>query len=47
MAALLGIDVDRTISLTFVIGAALAAVAGVYTSFTMALLTLATDLCRA
>ncbi len=29
MASLLGIDVDRTISLTFVIGAALAAVAGV------------------
>ena len=29
MAALLGIDVDRTISLTFVSGAALAAVAGV------------------
>ncbi len=29
MAALLGIDVDRTISLTFVIGAGLAAVAGV------------------
>ncbi len=29
MAALLGIDVDKTISLTFVIGAALAAVAGV------------------
>ncbi len=29
MAALLGIDVDRTISLTFVIGAALASVAGV------------------
>jgi len=29
MAALLGIDVDRTISATFVIGAALAAVAGV------------------
>ena len=28
MAALLGIDVDRTISLTFVIGAVLAAVAG-------------------
>ncbi|GJD99321.1 MULTISPECIES: branched-chain amino acid ABC transporter permease [Methylobacterium] len=28
MAALLGIDVDRTISLTFVLGAALAAVAG-------------------
>jgi branched-chain amino acid transport system permease protein len=28
MASLLGIDVDRTISLTFVIGAALAAVAG-------------------
>jgi branched-chain amino acid transport system permease protein len=28
MAALLGIDVDRTISLTFVMGAALAAVAG-------------------
>lgn len=31
MAALLGIDVDRTISLTFIIGAALAAVAGVMT----------------
>src|ERR1700689_5548383 len=29
MAALLGIDVDRTISITFVIGASLAAVAGV------------------
>jgi branched-chain amino acid transport system permease protein len=29
MAALLGIDVDKTISLTFVLGAALAAVAGV------------------
>ncbi len=29
MAALLGIDVDRTISLTFIIGAALASVAGV------------------
>jgi branched-chain amino acid transport system permease protein len=29
MAALLGIDVDQTISITFVIGAALAAVAGV------------------
>jgi branched-chain amino acid transport system permease protein len=29
MAALLGVDVDRTISITFVIGAALAAVAGV------------------
>ncbi|MFZ4530288.1 MAG: branched-chain amino acid ABC transporter permease [Alsobacter sp.] len=29
MAALLGIDVDKTISITFVIGAALAAVAGV------------------
>ena len=28
MAALLGVDVDRTISATFVIGAALAAVAG-------------------
>jgi len=28
MAALLGVDVDRTISLTFVVGAALAAVAG-------------------
>src|SRR6185437_7164805 len=28
MAALLGIDVDRTVSITFVIGAALAAVAG-------------------
>ena len=32
MAALLGIDVDRTISLTFVLGAALAAVAGVMVS---------------
>jgi branched-chain amino acid transport system permease protein len=29
MAALLGVDVDRTISLTFVLGAALAAVAGI------------------
>jgi len=29
MAALMGIDVDRTISITFIIGAALAAVAGV------------------
>jgi branched-chain amino acid transport system permease protein len=29
MAALLGVDVDRTVSLTFVMGAALAAVAGV------------------
>jgi branched-chain amino acid transport system permease protein len=29
MASLLGVDVDRTISLTFVMGAALAAVAGV------------------
>ena len=29
MAALLGVDVDKTISATFVIGAALAAVAGV------------------
>ncbi len=29
MAALLGVDVDRTISITFIIGAALAAVAGV------------------
>jgi branched-chain amino acid transport system permease protein len=29
MAALVGIDTDRTISLTFVIGAALAAVAGI------------------
>src|SRR5260370_11040773 len=28
MAALLGVDVDRSISMTFVIGAALAAVAG-------------------
>ncbi|HYD14949.1 MAG TPA: branched-chain amino acid ABC transporter permease LivH, partial [Hyphomicrobium sp.] len=28
MASLLGVDVDRTISLTFIIGAALAAVAG-------------------
>ena len=28
MAALIGVDVDRTISLTFVMGAALAAVAG-------------------
>ena len=32
MAALLGIDVDRTISLTFVMGAALAAVAGLMVS---------------
>jgi branched-chain amino acid transport system permease protein len=30
MASLLGVDVDRTISLTFVMGAALAAVAGVF-----------------
>ena len=29
MASLIGVDVDRTISFTFVIGAALAAVAGV------------------
>jgi branched-chain amino acid transport system permease protein len=29
MAALLGVDVDRTISMTFVIGAALASVAGI------------------
>ena len=29
MASLIGVDVDRTISLTFVIGAALAAVAGI------------------
>jgi branched-chain amino acid transport system permease protein len=29
MAALLGVDVDRTVSITFIIGAALAAVAGV------------------
>ena len=29
MASLLGVDIDRTISLTFVIGAALAAVAGI------------------
>jgi branched-chain amino acid transport system permease protein len=29
MASLLGINIDRTISLTFVIGAALAAVAGI------------------
>jgi branched-chain amino acid transport system permease protein len=28
MAALVGVDVDRTISITFIIGAALAAVAG-------------------
>jgi branched-chain amino acid transport system permease protein len=33
MAALLGIDVDRTISLTFVIGAVLAAVAGMMVLF--------------
>ncbi|MBI4274775.1 MAG: branched-chain amino acid ABC transporter permease LivH [Rhizobiales bacterium] len=31
MASLVGVDVDRTISLTFVIGAALAAVAGIMT----------------
>ena len=30
MAALLGIDVDRTISITFIMGAALAAVAGTH-----------------
>ena len=29
MAALLGVDVDRTISMTFVVGSALAAVAGI------------------
>ena len=29
MASLLGVDIDRTISLTFVIGAALASVAGI------------------
>jgi branched-chain amino acid transport system permease protein len=29
MASLVGVDIDRTISLTFVIGAALAAVAGI------------------
>ena len=33
MAALVGIDVDRTISVTFVIGAALAAVAGTLVTF--------------
>ena len=33
MAALVGVDVDRTISLTFVMGAALAAVAGVLVTF--------------
>ena len=32
MAGLIGIDVDRTISMTFVMGAALAAVAGVMTT---------------
>src|SRR6478736_7255580 len=37
MAALLGVDVDRTISMTFVIGAALAAVAGMK-AFTAAVL---------
>jgi branched-chain amino acid transport system permease protein len=37
MAALLGVDVDRTISMTFVIGAALAAVAGIK-AFTAAVL---------
>jgi len=36
MAALLGVDVDRTISMTFVIGAALAAVAGMMYSYIMA-----------
>jgi branched-chain amino acid transport system permease protein len=29
MASLIGVDIDRTISLTFVIGSALAAVAGI------------------
>jgi branched-chain amino acid transport system permease protein len=33
MAALLGVDVDRTISITFVIGAMLAAVAGTMVTF--------------
>ena len=33
MAMLLGIDVDRTISLTFLMGAALAAVAGAFDDF--------------
>jgi branched-chain amino acid transport system permease protein len=33
MAALVGVDVDRTISLTFVMGASLAAVAGVMVTF--------------
>lgn len=33
MTALLGINVDRTISLTFMLGAALAAVAGVMVPF--------------
>jgi branched-chain amino acid transport system permease protein len=33
MAALLGVDVDRTISITFVIGATLAAVAGTMVTF--------------
>jgi len=37
MASLLGVDVDRTISMTFVIGAALAAVAGIK-AFTAAVL---------
>ena len=37
MAALVGVDVDRTISMTFVIAAALAAVAGIK-AFTAAVL---------
>jgi branched-chain amino acid transport system permease protein len=36
MAALLGIDVDKTISITFIMGAALAAVAGTLYLSTMA-----------
>src|SRR2546423_8315139 len=48
MASLLGVDVDRTISMTFVIGAALAAVAGMMRSeeHTSELQSLAYLVCR-
>ena len=47
MAALLGVDVDRTIALTFVIGAALAAVAGVLYMLYYGVVNAATVSCRA
>ncbi len=46
MAALLGVDVDRTISMTFVIGAALAAVAGIMYLLYYGLVRLLHGLCR-